>query len=159
CDRLSFIDRAETGKSEMPPCAISFFPIEWCLPTLLVYCHPAERKPEFRSLISAGFDESQIFAAGNQTRAERKFRDECAMSRSFIVVGKIATIMTDGCNRFLEIGKRRRGTRFTFFLGAFSKNRMQRILRENMLDIGNEQFLMLLFVMKAECDDWSNFVQ
>ena len=77
----------------------------------------------------------------------------------FIVVGKIATVMADGCNRFLEIDKCHRGKRFSLFLGAFSKNRMQRILREDMLDISSEQFLMLLFVMNAERDDRFNFVQ
>src|SRR6266513_2767939 len=36
---------------------------------------------------------------------------------------------------------------------------MQRILRKDMLDVGNEQFLMLLFVMNAECDNRFNFIQ
>ena len=35
---------------------------------------------------------------------------------------------------------------------------MQRILREDMFNIGNEQFLMLLLVMNAECDDRFDFV-
>ena len=35
---------------------------------------------------------------------------------------------------------------------------MQRILREDMFNIGNEQFLMLLLVMSAECDDRFDFV-
>src|SRR6476660_987969 len=81
------------------------------------------------------------------------------MPRSFIVVGKIATIMTDGCNCFIEIDKCHWWWRFGFLLCAFSKNWMQRILREDMFDIGYEQFLMLLFVMNAECDDRFNFVQ
>ena len=67
--------------------------------------------------------------------------------------------MADGCNRFVEIDKFHRGRRFGLFLGAFSKNRMQRILREDVLDIGNEQFLMLLFVLDAQCDDRFNRVQ
>ena len=106
----------------MPPCAISFFPIERRFPTLFVDRHPTEREPEFRPLISSGFNESKIFAAGNQTRAEGKFRDQCAMPRSFIVVGKIATIMADGCNCFLEIDKCHRRRRFVFFaLRVFEK--------------------------------------
>src|SRR5947208_12328280 len=143
----------------MPPRAISFLPIERCFPTLLVYRHPTKRQPEFRSLISIGFDEALIFAASNRARAEGKTRNEGAMPWSFIVVGKIVTVMADGCNRFLEIDKCHRGRWFTFFLGAFSKNRMQRILREDMFDICNEQLLMLLFAMNPECDDRAKFVQ
>src|SRR4029077_4111662 len=122
----------------MPPPAISLFPIEWRFPALFVHRHPTEREPEFRPLISSGFNKSNIFAAGNQTRAEGKFRDQCAMPRSFIVVGKIAAIMTDGCNCFIEVDKCHWRRRFGFLLRAFSKNWMQRILREDMLDIGNE---------------------
>src|SRR6266446_10608353 len=143
----------------MPPSAISLFPIERRFPTLFVHRHPTEREPEFRLLISSGFNESKIFAAGNQARAEGKFRDECAMSRSFIVIGKIATIMTDGCNCFIEIDKCHWWWRFGFLLRAFSKNWMQRILREDVFYIGNEQFLMLLLVMNAEYDDRFDFVQ
>src|SRR4029077_13360070 len=159
CNGLVFIDRAKSGKGEMPPCAISFFPIERSFPTLFVHRHPTEREPEFRLLISSGFNESKVCAEGNQTRAEGKFRDECAMSRSFIVVGKIATIMTNSCNCFVEIDKCHRRRRVGFLLRAFSKNWMQRILREDMLDIGNEQFLMLLLMLNAECDDRFDFVQ
>ena len=36
---------------------------------------------------------------------------------------------------------------------------MERILREDMFDIGHEQFLMLLFVMNAERDDRLDFVE
>ena len=42
CDRLVFIDPAKTGKGEMPPRTVSFFPIERRFPALLVYRHPAE---------------------------------------------------------------------------------------------------------------------
>src|SRR5260370_3858214 len=40
--RLGFIDRPKTRKSELPPGAIVFHPIERRLPALFVHCHPAE---------------------------------------------------------------------------------------------------------------------
>src|SRR5205823_13065959 len=104
----------------MPPRAISFLPIERCFPTLLVYRHPTKQQPEFRSLISIGCDEVLIFAASNRARAEGKTRNDGAMPRCFIVVGKIATVMADGCNRFLEVDKCHRGKRFSLCLCAFS---------------------------------------
>src|SRR5438874_13591080 len=122
----------------MPPCAISFFPIERRFPTLFAHRHPPEREPEFRPLISSGFNESKIFAAHHQTRAEGKFRNQCAMPRSFIVVGETVTIMADRCNCFVEIDKCHPGRWFSFLLRAFSKNWMQRILREDVFNIGNE---------------------
>ena len=42
-----------------------------------------------------------------------------------------------------------------FAFRALSKDWMKRILREDVLDVGNEQFLMLLLVMKTESEDGS----
>src|SRR4029077_5954893 len=131
CNGLVFIDRAKSRKGKMPPSAISLFPIERRFPTLFVHRHPTEREPEFRLLISSGFNESKIFAAGNQARAEGKFQDQCAMWRSCLVVGKSASIMTDGFNCVIEIDKCHRRRRFGFLLCAFSKNWMHRILPED----------------------------
>ena len=40
-----------------------------------------------------------------------------------------------------------------------TKNRIERVLRENVLDVRDEQFLMLLFVMEAEDQDRFNFIE
>ncbi len=40
-DRFGFVDRTETGKGEVPPFPIAFFPIKRRLPALFVDCRPA----------------------------------------------------------------------------------------------------------------------
>ena len=40
---------------------------------------------------------------------------------------------------------------------ALAENRIERILRENVLDVGDEQFLMLLLVMNAENQNAAQF--
>src|SRR5207247_10000479 len=100
----------------MPPRAISLFPIERCFPTLLVYRHPTKRQPEFRSLISIGFDEALIFAASNWARAEGTVRNAGAMAWSCGVVRTNVAMLADGCNRCLELVRCQRASRFRLFL-------------------------------------------
>ena len=40
-----------------------------------------------------------------------------------------------------------------------SKNRIERVLREDVLDVGDEQFLMLLFMMHAEDENRLDFIE
>ena len=74
--------------------------------------------------------------------------------------------MTDFGNPFVEPDKLI-GTALHCrpFLGAHgmtrltsSKNRIERVLREDMLDVRDER-LMLLFVMNAEHENWFDFIE
>lgn len=40
-----------------------------------------------------------------------------------------------------------------------TKNRIERVLREDVLDVRDEQFLMLLFVMEAEDENRFHFIE
>ena len=73
------------------------------------------------------------------------------MPRSFIIVGKTGTFVTDGNDRFVEMDEVlfRNLVRFFTALVRF-ENWMKRILREDVFDVGNEKFLVLLFVMESE---------
>src|SRR6266478_2031677 len=144
----------------MPPSSISFGPVKRCLPALFVHCHPSERQPELRSPVTIVFDECDVLAVRYRPRGQRKCGNQRLMPRPFVVVGEATTIMAnrDGC--LLEIDETvgtpmRRGCRP--FLGAggvtrptCSKNRVERILREHVLDVRDEQFLMLLLMMPAQ---------
>ena len=59
----------------------------------------------------------------------------------------------------IEIDKTHLRWRLRVFFRAFSENWMERILREHVLDVGHEQFLVLLFVMNSQRDDGFNFIQ
>ena len=81
------------------------------------------------------------------------------MPRSFVVVRKTIAIVADFNCRFIELeklgGSRRPGAikRARRARSTFSKNRIERVLGENVLDVGDEQFLMLLLVMNSESEN------
>src|SRR5215472_16645955 len=91
------------------------------------------------------------------------------MPRPFVVVSESVAIMADCGHSFFEIDKligtpRDGGCRP--FVGVHgvarltsTKNRIERVLRENMFDVRDKQFLMLLFVMNAEHENRLNFTQ
>jgi len=73
------------------------------------------------------------------------------MSRAFIVVGETRAIMTNLDNFFIEIDEaKRRGFRVSDVDISFAEDGIERVLREDVLDICDEQFLVLLLVMNAE---------
>jgi len=60
--------------------------------------------------------------------------------------------------RLLELDKMLRRHPASFcFDRRLAENGIERILREDVLDVGDEEFLMLLFVMKAEREDRFDF--
>src|SRR6266705_3502862 len=144
----------------MPPGAIVFGPVNRRLPALLVHGHPSEREPELRPPVTIVFDECDVLGVRYGPRGQRKCGNQRLMPRPFVVIGEATAIMAnrDGC--LLEIDETvgtptRRGCRP--FFGAHgvtrptrTKNRIERILCEHVLDVRDEQFLMLLLMMPAE---------
>ena len=45
------------------------------------------------------------------------------------------------------------------YSGSSAKHGMERVLRENMFDVGNEKLLMLLFVVKTENEHRFHFFE
>ena len=85
------------------------------------------------------------------------------MPRSFVVVGESVAVMTYLSHRFVEldelVGRSALRLRAPGVIVLRSKNRIERILREDVLDVGDEQFLMLLLVMNAENEDRLDFIE
>jgi hypothetical protein len=87
----------------------------------------------------------------------------------FVVVRESVAIMAYCSHSFFEIGKLERSPSDRGFrpcLGAhgmmrptIAKNRIKRVLRENVFDVRDKQFLMLLFVMNAEDENRLNFIE
>src|SRR5437867_3304504 len=153
----------------MPPGAIVFGPVKRRLPALFVHRHPSERQPELRSPVTIAFDECDVLAVRYRSRGQRKCGNERLMPRPFVVIGEATAIMAnrDGC--LLEIDETvgtptRRSCRP--FFGArgvtrrtCSKNRVEGILREHVLDVRDDQFLMLLLMMPAEDENRFDFIE
>ena len=82
------------------------------------------------------------------------------MTWSLVVVRESVTIVTDPGGRFVEMHKLHRDHSFSAAIDLpFAKHRMERILREDVLDICDEQFLVLLLMMNAEDKDRLDFIQ
>ena len=86
------------------------------------------------------------------------------MSRSFVVVGESATVMADLNSCFVEIdelvGTPRCGVRtMRRAVPTSSKNGIKRILRKDVLDIGDQQFLMLLLMVNAQNQDRFDYIK
>ena len=82
------------------------------------------------------------------------------MSWSFVVISESAAVVANRDSCLFELnealGRNRRAFRRNFRL---SKNGVERILCEYVLDVRNEQFLMLLFMMNPENKNWLNLIQ
>src|SRR5436190_5005180 len=73
---------------------------------------------------------------------------------TFIVVGKTLAIVSDPHGRFVESYELLGGN--SCFLRSclgIAKNRIKGVLREDVFDVGDEQFLVLFLVMKAQPND------
>ena len=86
------------------------------------------------------------------------------MTRAFVVIGEIVAVVTDLDRRFIELNESQRRDVDPAYAKALAgrlrdvdlllaENRVERVLRENVFDIGNEKFLMLLLVMNPESQD------
>src|SRR5262245_2355214 len=81
------------------------------------------------------------------------------MPRSFIVVIKTVSVMADFNNGFVELDKLSRSRRLSAIKRArrarstWPENRIEGILSKDVFDVGDEQLLMLLLMMKAERQD------
>src|SRR5207253_5825673 len=89
------------------------------------------------------------------------------MPGTFVVVGESIAIMTDLDSCLIEVDEvigtdhravRRNLRRDQRSRPTLAENRTERILREHVLDIGDEQFLMLLLVMKPENQNRLDFI-
>src|SRR6184192_2674070 len=76
CYWLCFINGTKTGKCELPPRTVAFFPVKRCLPALFVHRHPTERQPKLRARISVGLDKFEILAICSESRSKRKRTDQ-----------------------------------------------------------------------------------
>src|SRR5690349_9244448 len=91
------------------------------------------------------------------------------MPRPFVVVSESISIVADCGHSFFEMYKfigAPRDLAYLPFVGAHgmarltsTKKRIKRVLCENMFDVRDKQFLMLLFVMNAEHENRLNFIQ
>src|SRR5437867_9136031 len=81
------------------------------------------------------------------------------MSRALIIISETASVVTDLNDCFIELDElvgmalravRRIRRTFRRNIPTLAKNRIERVLGEDVFDVGDEQFLMLLLVVDAK---------
>jgi hypothetical protein len=113
---------------------------------------PAVGQPQGRVAIAAGLDECQVFAVRHQARGQFEGRDIAAVARQFVVEGKAAAIVADLDQAAVELEEGQRQRRRIRRHRIAIVGGCDRVVRQQVLDVGEYQFLVLLFVLQAERD-------
>src|SRR6266436_3780051 len=151
-DRLERVQSAASGQSEDGPLAAVAAPIERRLPALLANRGPAIRKPEFRPLVAAGLDETEILGAADRPYREAERFEPHFVARGLVVERKGRAVVSDLDEPARELDPGRRRGRSPELGPRRLVGREQGIDRKHVLDVHQDQFLMLLLVMKPELD-------
>ena len=157
-DRCLQVQRAQATKGHLVPAGVLAQPVQRSVPAGLLDQVPAVRQPQLRAGITAVSDERQVFAVAHQSFGKLEILDELAMSRGFAIEGEIAAGMPDVLHTAgVFMPARALGAAGPGLGEIVAINRVQRVLREDVLDVHQQQFLVLLLVLQAEADAADDF--
>ena len=146
-DRCCSGGGAQTVQTERQPCRTLTLPIERRLPAVCVLQFPTFRQPELLPRVATISYEISIFGVGDRAQRDLVGFEKNTVTRQFMVKTKPATGVTEAMHavglRHPFIQHRR------WFDSAWCRriNRLQRVAREQMLQVGKEQFLMPLLML------------
>src|SRR5579864_3543373 len=151
-DGLGQVETLLTRQRKNAPIVTITPPIERGLPAMLLHRCPTVREPEFGLGIAARRGELGEFAACDRTVRETKRIHPDAVARTLIVKGEICALMADLNEPTGELDKSQRSRLGSPTPARRLIGRQQRVQREHMLDVHQDQLLMLLLMMQAELD-------
>ena len=151
-DRTRGIDRLQSRQGKDAPGAVLLLPVERRFPAIAVDAFPSGRQPELGAPIAAFFHESEILAAAHRAHRDGKGVQPAAMARPFVVEGEVSTVIADLHQPAFEFAPGQRFSRPRVPRLRRTIGWPQRVHRQRMLDVHQDQFLMLLFVMQAKFD-------
>jgi hypothetical protein len=151
-DRLRGREIELSGEREHFPAALLARPVLRRADRLRDDPVPAVREPPLRILVSARFDELEELAVRHRTRGELERLREDLVAGSFVVEREPGAVVTDRVEAAFEPEEpqRRRGDRRG--RGALPVAGPQRIQREEVLQVGQHQLLVLLLVVEPELE-------
>src|SRR5690606_37243700 len=133
---------------EVIPLTIHVRPVERMRPLLLLDGRPSRREPELRAFIAVLLHKGQELTTGNRASGDQEVLEEMPVARRFIVVRESVAGMADPVKPFLEKDPvQRRSSALRKRVAGDGVRRPKRVDREHVLDVGQEKFLVLLFVM------------
>ena len=142
-------------------------PVERRLPALGAHRRPALGEPKLRAVVAVLLNERKVLSAGNQARREPVRWKINTMARRLVVEGeRVDRSRVESKSDLDQAGRKinpvhwRRDHLAPLLRsgGGLKIRRMQRIGEERMLDVGGDQFLMLLFVLEAQRDAPRSFI-
>ena len=145
------VQRRPAGKRKLPPGALMFTPVKWRLPVLAACCCPTVRQPQLRIVVAARFDEGKVLAVGHAAVRNLECGDVDRMPRTLIVEGETLTVVAQLAQTGVESGPTRwcraRGRGVPLLVC-----RRDAVLKQDVLDVHEQQFLVLLLMLHAELE-------
>ncbi len=153
-NRRGGVDRLRAAQRHRPIAVVARFPIERRAPAFRLDRRPASREPDEGRAIAAVGHELHPFGVADQSVRKLERLDERAMPRPLAIEGEARAIVSHLNDAAVELPiGRRRAVGLADRDGAWIFiGRTQRVLREQMQNVGQQQFLMLLFMIAAELD-------
>ncbi|CAM8770751.1 hypothetical protein NCM_01976 [Burkholderia pseudomallei] len=153
-------ERLQAAQAELAPAeplaAVGRDPVERRLPAFALNDRPAVGQPELRARVAAVVDECRVFAVGHEPLRDLVRMQHRPVARPFVVEREAAPVVADlddadrprqPAHRAVRTPRVGRGRRIVAAVRG-----QQRIERERMQDVRQDQFLVLLLVMQAERD-------
>jgi hypothetical protein len=120
---------------------------------LFLHGLPAGGEPELRALVAAVGDEFGEFGAGNQARGELEWLQPDAVTRALIVEAEAFALILADLDEAAGVVEEAQGRGVGWGNSiAFKVRGLERVGIEGVLDVGEEQLLVLFFVVQAEFD-------
>ena len=140
-------------------------PVERSLPALVAEGDPTFGEPEFGAGVAAIVEEGEVLSAGNEASTEGERLEEDLVAGGLVVEGEGGVVGgvggdADGdesageADPFLRWGERGAGGRCR----RSEESGVERIGEEGVLDVGGDEFEVLLLVLEAKDDAASGFV-
>ena len=154
-DRLVRVERPQAGrvKAVQPPSRV--LPVERRLPAAGLHRVPAVGQPQLGPPVAAVGDEGQVLAVGHRPRGELEGVAADAVARAFVVEGEAVAVVADRRCRPAgegEPAQRRAAGDRRQRPAVGDRPARSGLQRQHVLDVGEDQFLVLLLVVQAELD-------
>ena len=131
--------------------AIGLAPVQRCLDFVLLQPGPAVAVPVLRLAIATGCHELQVISIAYRTAGEgESLIQDLPVARCFIVKAKASGCIGANTGDAVVEPDPLQGAGISLRVSRFPHRRRQRIVAEGMQQVGQQQFLMLLFMVHAQ---------
>ena len=160
-NRALGIERLHPVEREDAPVAVARLPIDRRTPPTTLHGVPAVGHPQLRALVAAVADELEPLALGDEARRDRIRLQQHVVTGTLVVEGELVAGVADAHDaaRVLGPSRDRRGAVGDRRLEReLAVRRAERVARQDVLDVGEQQLLVLLLVVEAERDKEGDLV-